>query len=390
MIETDSGKRADPEGDGGDGTGGVKLDLAGLAQRHGIPAISGVVASAKEVLWTGTAGAAREDSIFRIFSMTKPVTSVAAMQLVEERKLELDEPASRWLPELGKLEVLEGFDAAGRPRLRAAKKAVTVRHLLTHTSGFGYEFTSAEILRYWEVTGEGGMADRQKGVLNSPLLFEPGERWQYGVSTDWLGKLVEAVSGLALGEYMKRHIFEPLGMTETGFHVEPQKWGRLVMNYAREADGRLKEAPFGAPKARAFESGGGGLLGTAQDYTKFVQMLLNGGGEVLQRETVEEMGRNQVGRLAAGRLKTSMPQYSLDADFHPGHDDGWGLGLLINETAYEHGRSAGSLGWAGVANTFFWVDRQKGIAGVLLMQVLPFFDGPCIAALRAFERAVYG
>lgn len=369
--------------------GAGKIDLAGIARRHRIPAMSGVVASAKEVLWSGVTGEAREDSIFRIFSMTKAITSVAAMQLVEQGKLKLDEPASKRLPELGKLEVLEGFDGNGQPRLRAAKKAVTARHLLTHTAGFGYEFTSAEILRYSEVTGLGGMADRRKGVLNSPLLFEPGERWQYGVSTDWLGKLVEVVSGLKLGAYLQKHVFEPLGMTETGFSVPEAKWRRVPKTYARQADGGLMEWKFAEPGPPVFESGGGGLLGTAQDYTKFVQMLLAGGGPVLKRATVEEMGRNQVGRIKAGLLKTTMPQYSLDADFHPGHDDRWGLGFLINEKAYEGGRSAGSMAWAGLANTYFWVDRAKGVAGVLMMQMLPFFDGGCVGALREFERGVY-
>lgn len=366
-----------------------KIDLAGIAQRHGIPAMSGVVASAKEVLWSGTTGEARPDSIFRIFSMTKAITSVAAMQLVERGKLELDAPVSRWLPVLAKPEVLEGFDAAGQPRLRPARKPITARHLLTHTSGFGYEFTSAAVLKYSEVTGKGGMADRRKGELNSPLLFEPGERWQYGVSTDWLGKLVEAVSGDRLGTYLARNVFAPLGMTETAFSVPEEKWPRVPKTYARQAGGGLMEWKFAEPRPPVFESGGGGLYGTLQDYTKFVQMILSGGGNLLRRETVEEMGRNQVGRIKAGLLKTTMPQYSLDADFHPGHDDRWGLGFLINETAYEGGRAAGSLAWAGLANTFFWLDRKTGIAGVLMMQMLPFFDPGCVAALREFERGVY-
>lgn len=367
----------------------MKIDLEGIASRHGIPAASGVVATAEGVVWTGTAGAARADSIFRIFSMTKPVTSVAAMQLVEQGRIGLDEPASKWLPEVARAQVLQGFDASGRPRLRAPRRAVTVRHLLTHTSGFGYEFTSEEVLRYSEVTGEGGMADRRRGVLNSPLLFDPGERWQYGVSTDLLGKLVCEVSGMGLGTYFEKNVFGPLGMTETGFSLPEERWGRLLPTYGRQADGSLVEVRFAEPRAPEFESGGGGLLGTAQDYTKFLQMLLRGGAPLLKRETVEEMARNQVGGLKAGILKSTMPQYSLDADFHPGYDDRWGLGFLLNETAYEGGRSAGSLAWAGLANTYFWVDREKRVAGILLLQMLPFFDAGCLAALREFERAVY-
>ncbi|MBI4892873.1 MAG: beta-lactamase family protein [Acidobacteria bacterium] len=367
----------------------MEIRLKEIAKRHGIPAAAGVVVSAERVLWRSSVGEAREDSIFRLYSMTKAVTSVAAMQLVERGLLTLDDPASMWLPELGRLEVLEGFDAEGEPRLRPASKAVTARHLLTHTSGFGYEFTSPEILRYSEVTGKGGLADRRNGVLNSPLLFEPGEGWQYGVSTDWLGKLVEAASGDSLGGYLKGQVFEPLGMKDTCFGVPEEKWGRVMKCRARREDGGLEETPNGRPGQPVFESGGGGLYGTVGDYCAFLQMMLRGGAPLLLAETMDEMARDQVAGMAAGRFRSTMRKYSLDADLHPGHEDGWGLGFLVNRTGFEGGRSAGSLGWGGLANTFYWVDRARGIAAVVMMQVLPFFDAECIGVLREFEEAVY-
>lgn len=366
-----------------------RIELAEMARRRGIPAVCAMVAGANGVEYQGAAGAAKEDSIFRIFSMTKAVTSVAAMQLVERGKIGLDEPAGKYVEGLRRLQVLEGFDAAGQPRLRPARRAVTVRHLLTHTSGFGYEFTSAAILKYSEVTGKAGMAARRTGSLDAPLLFEPGEGWQYGISTDWLGKLIEAVSGMGLGAYLKAHIFEPLGMVDTGFSVAESKWGRLVAVHSRQADGSLKESPFGEPRGGGFESGGGGLLGTAADYVRFMQLFLNGGGGVLKKATVDEMGRNQIGRLAAGRIKSTMPAFSLDSDPQPGHDGRWGLGFFINEVPFEGGRSAGSLAWAGLANTHFWIDRRAGLCAVLMMQVLPFYDAQAMGLLGDFERAVY-
>ncbi len=364
------------------------------AARRGIPAAAAMVANGQTVEYSGAIGAAREDSIFRIFSMTKAVTSVAAMQLVEKGKLKLDEPAARRLPEQEKLQVLEGFDATtGAPRLRPAKTAVTARHLLTHTAGFGYEFTSAEIAMYAAKTGRAGMTDLRKGVLDAPLLFDPGTRWHYGINTDWLGRLVEKVSGQRLGEYFAQHIFEPCGMVDTGFSLPESKWPRVVVLHQREENGKLVESALPPPKQPAYESGGGGLLSTAADYVRFMQIFLNGGrsgkGQVLKTQTVEDMGRNQIGQLSAGRIRSAMPMFSRDCDFHPGFEDKFGLGFLINPVAYEGGRSAESLAWAGAANTYFWIDRRKGKCAVLLMQILPFFDVEAVGVLREFEKGVY-
>lgn len=370
------------------------IDLELMRARHGVPAVSARAAAKPGTIFRGAAGAAREDAIFRIFSMTKAVTSVAALQLVERGQLRLDEPAARWLPALGRLEVLEGFDEkTGQPRLRPARAAVTARHLLTHTAGFAYEFTSEALARFVQATGRSGMADLRRGLLEAPLLFDPGAGWHYGTSTDWLGRLVEAVSGQALGDYFRAQIFDPCGMTETGFSIPEEKWGRIAVNFQRGEDGQLWESPFPPPRAPQFSSGGGGLLSTAEDYSRFLAMVLNGGrgerGRVLSPETVEQMGRNQIGALSAGKLKSAMPMFARDADFHPGFEDKFGFGFLLNETAYEGGRSAGSMAWAGAANTYFWVDRARGVQGIVLMQLLPFFDGACTGLFRDFERAVY-
>jgi CubicO group peptidase (beta-lactamase class C family) len=228
----------------------------------------------------------------------------------------------------------------------------------------------------------------------TPLMFEPGSRWQYGTSADWSGRLVETVSGLSLEQYFQKNILEPLGMHDTSFLVSAAKFDRLVSEYRRQDDGTLKEDPRALPKPPKAFNGGGGLYSTAPDYVRFMQMILRRGqgpkGEqILQPKTVDMMATNQVGNLSAGKLKTARPAISSDVDFHPGFKDGFGFGFLINSKGYEGGRSAGSLAWAGVANTYFWIDPKKRVAGVIMMQFLPFADKEAIAVLGDFERAVY-
>jgi len=332
------------------------------------------------------------DSLFVIASMTKPVTSVAAMQLVEQGKLKLDEPASAYIKELGSLQVLHGFDETGKPVLKLATKPVTLRTLLTHTSGFVYDVWFADMARYEKASGTSA-----QGVAPlTPLMFEPGSRWQYGTSADWSGRLVETVSGLSLEQYFQKNIFEPLGMHDTSFLVPAAKFDRLVSEYHRGADGTgpLQEDPRALPKPPKAFNGGGGLYSTAPDYVRFMQIILRRGrgpkGEqILQPKTVDTMATIQTGDLSCGKLKSARPAISSDVDFHPGFKDGFGFGFLINSKAYEGGRSAGSLAWAGIANTYFWIDPKKQVAGVIMMQFLPFADKEAIAVLGDFERAVY-
>jgi len=362
-----------------------------------------MAATADKITYTGAFGtrdsksgvAVTPESIFMIASMTKPVTSVAAMQLVEQGKLKLDEPASTYIPALGSLQVLHGFDpASGKPILKPATKPVTLRRLLTHTSGFVYDTWDADLLRFEKET----RSNFPLGTVAplTPLMFEPGTRWQYGTSADWSGRLVETVSGLTLEQYFQKNILEPLGMRDTSFLVPAAKFDRLVSEYSRQKppDGPLVEDPRTLPEPPKTFNGGGGLYSTAPDYVRFMQMILRrgrgpGSVQILQPKTVDMMATNQIGELSAGKLKTSRPNISSDVDFHPGFKDGFGFGFLINSKAYDGRRSAGSLAWGGVANTYFWIDPHKQVAGVLMMQYLPFADKEALAVLGDFERAVY-
>jgi CubicO group peptidase (beta-lactamase class C family) len=226
-------------------------------------------------------------------------------------------------------------------------------------------------------------------------MFEPGTRWQYGQGIDWTGRLVEAISGLTLEEYFQQKILRPLGMVDTSYILPEAKFDRLVNPWHRDAGGDLKENPRKLPTPPKAFNGGGGLYSTAADYTRFMQMILNHGmghndARILQAKTVETMMRNQIGELTAGKMKTFKPDVSSDVDIQPGHTEKWGYGFLINTTAYPKGRSAGSLAWAGINNTFYWIDPKRRRCGVIMMQFLPFVDKDAIGLLGDFETAVYG
>jgi CubicO group peptidase (beta-lactamase class C family) len=333
------------------------------------------------------------DTVFRIASMTKAVTSVAAMQLVEQGKLRLDEPVPDIDPALGAPQVLEGFDASGTPRLRAARRPITLKHLLTHTAGFSYEQWDANTARYVKATGMPSTSTGKVASLRMPLAFDPGERWEYGVNLDWVGLIVEAASGQKLDAYFREHIFAPLGMRDSGFAITPEQRGRQMSVHQRQADGSLAPQPLETPSTPEFWAGGGGLYSTAADYMTFLQALLHGGSfngaRILGPETVALMGRNQIGDIAAGILKTTDPRRSVDVDFFPGASLKWGLGYMINAQPGPNGRSAGSLTWAGLFNTHYWIDPARRITGLIMTQVLPFGDAPTMALYGRFERAVY-
>ncbi len=333
------------------------------------------------------------DSVFWIASMTKAITSTAAMQLVERGKLALDKPIADVLPELAAPQVLEGFDAAGEPKLRPARRPITLRHLITHTAGFGYDIWSPDLLRYEEKKGIPGIISCEKLALTTPLTFDPGDRWDYGINIDWIGQAVERVSGQKLGAYFQENLFEPIGMKDTGFKIGASQRARLVGMHARGADGTLEPMPFEIPQEPEFQMGGGGLYGTAADYLAFERLFLNegraNGKQVLKPETVRAAGENQMGALNVRLLKTAIPPYSHDAEFFPGMVKKWGLGFMINTERVPGGRSAGSLAWAGLGNTYFWIDPAKRIAGVILMQLVPFADPKALAVLSKFETAVY-
>jgi methyl acetate hydrolase len=333
------------------------------------------------------------DTVFWIASMTKAVTSVAGMQLVEQGRVGLDDPLQETLPELRSIRVLEGFDEAGQPRLRAPKRPITLRHLLTHTAGFTYDIWNADMIRYQECQGVPGIVECKKLTLQTPLVFDPGERWEYGINLDWVGKMVEHLSGQSLEVYFRDHIFGPLGMRDTGFVVGPDQRARLAGMHIRQPDGSLQAIEFLLTQEPEFFMGGGGLYSSGPDYLKFLRTLL-GGGEldgqrVLKRETVEEMGTNQIGDLLVGPLKTAIPSSSNDAHFFPDIPKKWGLGYMLTTEAVPAGRSAGSLTWGGLANTYYWIDPARQLTGMILTQVLPFADPTVLNLAAEFESAIY-
>jgi methyl acetate hydrolase len=334
------------------------------------------------------------DTVFWLLSMTKAITATACMQLVEQGRLRLDQPMGEVLPELANAMVLEGFDSSGQPRLRPAKRPITLRHLLTHTSGFTYSGWSDVLTQYEKFTGMPDIATCKNGAFAAPLEFDPGDHWQYGTSMDWVGKIVEAVADQSLEVYFRENIFAPLKMTDTGFLIGSEQKRRVATLYNRQADGTLNSAPFEMPQRPEFFMGGGGLFGTPRDYLTFLQMLLHGGtfhgARILKQETVALMQQNQIGDLRVTEMKTAAPVYSRDFDQFPDMAHKWGLSFDINPEPGPNGRSAGSISWGGLLNCYFWLDPVKRVTGVLFTQVLPFFDPEVLKLYAAFERGVYG
>jgi methyl acetate hydrolase len=334
------------------------------------------------------------DTIFRIASMTKAITSAAAMQMVEQGRLSLDQPAGEILPFLAEPKVLEGFDSAGQPRLRPARGTITLRKLLTHTAGFVYDTWNENMNRYAALTGLPACRTGKLEALSAPLGFDPGERWEYGINIDMAGRMVEVASGENLETYMRRHLFGPLGMSDTGFVVRPEWHQRLATVHARAEDGSLQpvESPLPVENPEFF-AGGGGLFSTAGDYLTFLQALMHGGryngAQVLKPETVALMAQNHMADLNVLPMTSWNARMSNHVELFPGMDKKWGLSFLINTQDSPHGRSAGSLAWAGINNTYYWLDPKKKVAGVLMTQVLPFADKAVLDLLDAFEAAVY-
>jgi len=383
------------------GAAGIDQALTEAVKSGRVPGVVALAANDKGTIYSGAFGLRSlgqpqpmtVDSVFWIASMTKAVTTAAAMQMVEQGKLKLDQPASEILPDLASAQVLEGFDAAGTPKLRPAKRPITLRQLLTHTAGYTYDIWNENTGRYEKQANLPALITCKDDALKTPLAFEPGDRWEYGINIDFAGKMVEKVSGERLESYFHEHILGPLGMADTSFKLSPSQRARLVAMHARGADGSLKPIEFEMPQEPEFFMGGGGLYSTGPDYLKFVRMFLNRGNldgkTVLRPETVAMMGKNQIGDVNVVVLKSVLPDSSLDAEFFPGMVKKWGLGFMINTETAPTGRSAGSLAWAGLANTYFWIDPTKNIAGVILMQLLPFADPQALQTFAEFESGLY-
>jgi methyl acetate hydrolase len=329
-------------------------------------------------------------------SMVKLITSVAALRLVEQGKLSLEAPVPDIDPVIAAPQVLDGFDPAGKPVLRPAKRPISLHDLLTHTAGFVYRLWDAEALKYYRAIDKLPTAYRSK-LPRNPLMFDPGERWQYGGNIDWVGRIVQAVSGEPLDVHFRKHIFEPLGMNDTSFVISPAQWTREASGHHRRPDGSLTAEPMEhqpkwPPSPQSF-SGGGGIYSTAPDYLMLLRMLMQGGAingvRILHPDTVALMEQNQIGRIDVGVLRTTVPAVSNDVDFFPRIKLKWGFGHMITTQPVPEGRSAGSLTWAGIYNTYYWLDPKKRIAAVFMTQVLPFADERVLRVYRRFERGIY-
>ena len=365
------------------------------------PGAVAIVVNRDGVIWEGAAGervagsgtAMTTDTVGAIFSMTKAITGAAAMQLVEQGKLDLDAPAGDICPWLHEVQVLDGFDDEGNAKLRPPKSPITLRHLLTHTSGFTYELWNANELQWREANTWPSLFTLENKSLQIPLAFDPGTQWEYGIGIDWVGKMIEAVSGKTLGDYIAANLTGPLAMTDTAFAHTPTMLERAAGVHARMPDGTLTPIDLPPPESPEFEMGGGGLHGTMGDYGRFIRMILNDGEldgtRVLKAETVQLMSQNHIGNLRVKELTTVAPQFTNNAEFFPGSPKSWGLTFQINETSEDTGRPAGTLMWAGLANSFYWIDPKNGLGGAYLSQILPFADEKSLGLFMDIERAAY-
>lgn len=375
------------------GKAAISAFMAKAVERGDVPGVVTLIVNREGVLYEGAAGkqdvargvAMPADAIFRIASMTKPVTSVALMMLVEQGKVKLDDPVSKYLPDFDQRPVIAKFDAAsGSYETRPAKTAITIRHLLANTSGLGYAFTDPTISRIVQIT--------KKAEPELPLLHDPGVKWTYSPATRVLGWVVEKVSGEPLDVYLRTRIFEPLKMVDTGHAVPASKLARVATVHMRKA-GKLSEAT-NEPKQESPVRGDGGLYSTARDYGRFVRMLLNGGSldgaKILSPQTVQSMGQNHIGAIFIQTQPDANPARTRPFPIGAGRDKfGLGFQIAAADPKYANYRSPGSLSWAGINNTHFWIDPKRQVGGVVMMQVLPFYDDVCISVLRGIEEIVY-
>jgi methyl acetate hydrolase len=333
------------------------------------------------------------DSVFWLLSMTKTFTAVACMQLIEQGKLDPEQQAGDILPQLKSPQVLEGFAPDGTPRLRPARQPITVRHLLTHTSGFTYANWSEVLQRFESVTGLPDITSLQNRAFEAPLEFDPGDQWEYGISMDWVGKLVEQVSNQPLEIYFRENIFQPLGMKDSGFFIGSDQRRRVATCSFRQADGSLKPEAFEMPQRPEFFMGGGGAFSTPRDYMRLLRALLNDGAldgtRILRPETVASMRANQIGDLDVHEMRTAAPDWSNSFDQFPGQRHKWGFSFDVNTQPGPYGRAAGSISWGGLLNCYFWVDATKDVTGALFTQVRPFYDERIVSLYGEFESALY-
>ena len=365
-----------------------------------VPGVVAMVADRDGVVYEGAAGRLRigdgppatNDTMFRIASMTKALTSVAALQLVEQGRLALDQTVVSVIPAFGALQLLEGFDG-DEPRLRDLSRQPTIQHLLTHTSGLSYWFSNVDLKKWHDLTGAPTPLTGLRKCLDTPFVAEPGERWEYGVNTAWLGLVVEAVTGQPLDEYLAQHVFAPLGMTDATFSPTDAQRERLMEIHDRTPDGGLALSDIDISEEPELAFGGEGAFATAGDYMRFLRALLLGGeldgAQILERDTVSLMFTDHLGGVQLPEVTHSaVPELTNDVVSLP-FRQGWGLGLHLLLEDVPAMRKAGSGDWAGLFNCYYWVDPATGITATVFTQLLPFFDARMVETLMQFEQDVY-
>ncbi len=373
-----------------------------VSRAGGAPGVVAMACNREGNFYEGAAGvrelgkpeAMTTDTVMLLASCTKAVTGVAVMQLVEEGKLALDDLAGKYVPEIDAIEVLEGFDANGEPRTRKPRTPITINHLMLHTAGFCYDFFSADLLRYRTARNIPSVLGSTFAGIRDVLLHDPGERWTYGNNIDWLGRIVEVLRGKRLGDVLRERVFTPLAMQDIAFTMTPAMRARLASIHQRSADGQLTAAPdVVLPQPPEMDMGGAGLYATIGEYMKFIRMVLNDGegaeGRVLKAATVAQMASNGLGNLSSGAWTSSNPFLANSGDFFPGLRKSWSYTFQVLEEDAPTGRPAGALSWAGLANTYFWIDRKNGVGGMWGTQILPFQDIGSYPAFVDFETAVY-
>ncbi|MET3804059.1 methyl acetate hydrolase [Nakamurella sp. UYEF19] len=374
---------------------------AATSSEQRVPGVVAGLTNREETFYLGASGVRdlatnapmTTDTVMAIFSTTKAITGTTALQLVEEGKLDLDAPAKEYVPAIGDIQVLDGFDDAGNPVLRAPKSDITTKQLLLHTAGFGYDFFNEQYNRLATEHGQPSIVAATRKSLMSPLLFDPGTEWEYGSNIDWAGQVVEGITGKSLGEVMQERVFGPLGMTDSAFPLDGSTRPRLATMHQRESDGSLTPTEFVLPEPEV-HMGGHGLHSTVPDYLKFIRMWLNKGAsdsgeQVLQPDTVDFAVRNHLGDLKIKMLPGVIPSLSNDAEFFPGQSKSWALTFMVNDEEAPTGRPPGSIAWAGLANLYYWIDPKNGIGGFWGTQILPFADALSVGGYLDFETAAY-
>lgn len=368
----------------------------------GVPGVAAAITDRRGMIYEGAAGKRRlggeadmtPDSACAIFSTTKALTGTVCLQLVESGELDLDAPAKTYAPAIGELQVIEGFGADGTPKLRAPKSDVTTRQLLLHQGGFAYDFFNETYNRLAREHGQPSVITASHASIRTPMLFDPGTAWEYGSNIDWAGQVCEGITGKRLGQLMKEGIFDRLGMGDTAFTMTDSMRARYVTMHQRDANGVLTPLDdFMLDQDPEIHMGGHGLHSTALDYAKFIRMWLNDGagpnGRVLKPETVRMAAQNGLGKMKIHGLPGVIPALSNYAEFFPGMPKSWALTFMINDEAAPTGRPAGALAWAGLANLYYWIDRENGIGGFWATQIFPFADPASVGGFLELETAVY-